>query len=276
MKILLAGCGDLGQRTAQQLQALGHSVLALSRHRPSLIGLDWFGADLTQPDSLLNLQSQSIQQICYCVAPQQRSSDSYRQLYYQGLQNLMQQLPGIPLVFVSSTSVYGDLTGDVDEHSPLPNIEGPAFWLQQAEQQVLAAQGSVLRLAGIYGPGRYQLLQQIRQGGTYPEHSGYGNRIHIEDAARLLAALCLKPKPRPVYLGVDQDPAPMSQVERHLRAQFETMGIECQPAQQPLKARQHRRCRSRYPDELPPLRYPSYVEGYQALLAGYQDWLKQG
>lgn len=275
MKILLAGCGDLGVRTGQRLQALGHQVLALSR-TPKAAPFDWFAADLTDLVSLQPLQPLQPDVVCHLATPGGRSLEQYQATYYQGLKHLLELWPSSRPVFISSTSVYGELTGEVDETTPLPELTSPAHWLQQTERLAWQHRGHVLRLAGLYGPGRYQLLEQIRRGAQYPaEPASYGNRIQIDDAAALTAALCLHPTPRPLYLGVDDCPAAMAQTAAELRQLLARAGIELLPLQPAARSRQNRRCRSRYRDELGVrLAFPDYLTGYRALVDDYQDWLK--
>src|SRR5690606_39284431 len=56
-KVLIAGCGDLGYRSALRLLAQGHEVWGLRRHPPSDdgSGLHWMAADMTRPDTLAEL-----------------------------------------------------------------------------------------------------------------------------------------------------------------------------------------------------------------------------
>jgi len=91
---------------------------------------------------------------------------------------------GVPMVYVSSTSVYAESEGGwVDEKSPLGNDER-ATAMVQAEEKTIASGGSVLRCAGLYGPDRE--LRNRREG---PER--WLNVVHVEDAARA-AAIALR------------------------------------------------------------------------------------
>src|SRR5690606_3772890 len=80
---------------------------------------------------------------------------------------------------------------------------------------------SVVRLGGIYGPGRTRLIEQVRNGLHVPDQPvQYTNRIHRDDAAGLLAHLLLQADKRellaPCYLGVDDEPAPLHEVAQWL------------------------------------------------------------
>jgi nucleoside-diphosphate-sugar epimerase len=71
----------------------------------------------------------------------------------------------------------------------------------------------VLRLGGIYGPGRDRTVRRVRSGeAECPPRGVYGNRIHRDDAARALRHLLTLPDPESVYLGVDRDPAELREV----------------------------------------------------------------
>jgi nucleoside-diphosphate-sugar epimerase len=98
------------------------------------------------------------------------------------------------VIYISSVGVYGPSDGDwVDESTPCePHREGGKASL--AAEQVLAGhalgrRGLILRLAGIYGPGRIPLAEKIRKGEPLPvSPEGYLNLIHVDDAARVVLA----------------------------------------------------------------------------------------
>ena len=83
------------------------------------------------------------------------------------------------LVYTSSTSVYSQGGGvQVDETVPATGASERAQLLLDAEARLKSNAGAcarwfVLRLAGIYGPGRHHLLEQVRAGevsGTAEHH----------------------------------------------------------------------------------------------------------
>jgi nucleoside-diphosphate-sugar epimerase len=98
----------------------------------------------------------------------------------------------------------------------------------------------------------------------------YGNRIHVDDAAGLLAFL-LQADARGValddcYLGVDDEPAPLHEVVAWLREQ---LGVSHWAEQATVRRAGSKRCsnaRARALGWVP--QYPSYREGYRAILAG--------
>ena len=72
----------------------------------------------------------------------------------------------------------------------------------------------MLRLAGLYGPGRDGLFERLRTGQARVPHEPpfWANRIHVEDAAAAIAHLLALPDPAPLYLGVDDTPLPLDQL----------------------------------------------------------------
>src|SRR5437588_65093 len=96
------------------------------------------------------------------AAAAKRDDQSYREVYGNGAANLIASFPRARLIFTSSTSVYAQRDGSwVSEESPAEPLTERGKILRQAENNVLDHGGVVLRLAGIYGPGRSFLLRSI-------------------------------------------------------------------------------------------------------------------
>lgn len=220
-RILLAGCGDLGLRVAAHLLAQGDEVWALRRTPPlrSVPGLRWLGADLTQPHTLGGLPA-GITRAVYLPAPDARDKTVYRALFVDGLRHLLETLDAQALkqvLLVSSSAVYGEHDGDwVGEDTPPAPLGFNGTLLLEAEQW-LAAQAVlsiVLRVAGLYGPGRTQLVERLRAGvqRVPREAPHWANRIHVDDAASAIVHLLRLPAPLPLYLGVDDTPLPLDEL----------------------------------------------------------------
>ncbi|WP_130617720.1 NAD-dependent epimerase/dehydratase family protein [Dyella amyloliquefaciens] len=225
-RVLIAGCGDVGLRVAHRLLARGDEVWAL-RRRGTLdgSGIHWLQGDLTQPATLRALPER-IEQLVYLPAPDARDGQVYRALFVDGLRHLLDVLdPGMlqRVLLVSSSAIYGE-HGEawVDEETPAdpPGFNGEV--LLEAERW-LAAQpvaSVVLRLAGLYGPDRLQLIERLRAGGVRVprQHVHWANRIHVDDAAGAIAHLLAMKDPMPLYLGVDNTPLPLDVLYDHLAA----------------------------------------------------------
>lgn len=207
---LIAGAGDVGVRAGLRLAAAGWRVTGIRRGGTLPDPIAVHRGDLTRPATLSGLPG-DIDLVLYLPAPGTRDEATYRALFVDGPAALLAALPRPPrrLVFVSSTAVYGDAAGDwVDERTP-PRPEGfNGEVLLEAEQALarLPVASVVLRLAGLYGPGRDWLLSRVRAGeGCRPDF--WTNRIHVDDAARLLVHLAGMEAPDAVYVGVDDEPA---------------------------------------------------------------------
>ncbi len=217
--VLIAGFGDVGRRLAALRVARGNEVLGLRRRDvPACDGVRAVRADLATGEGLSRLPRQ-VEAIIFCAAPDQRDEPSYRRLYVDGLRRLMDVVDAPRCIFVSSTAVYGEDAGEwVDEATPAipPKFNGQVLL---AAEQVLApmAGGCVLRLSGLYGPGREALLRRARSG--EPAARRWTNRIHVEDAALALSHLLDLPDAGLLYLGNDDRPALEADVIAWVREQ---------------------------------------------------------
>lgn len=233
--VVIVGCGDLGSAVAQLLQSAQLSVLGLRRHappQPALAGASFLyaSADITQPASLAIIAQTQAKILLYCVAATEQSDANYYQQYVLGLQHciqLCQQMAQPPLMmFVSSTRMYGqDSQQALDETSPPLNADFGGQRLLQAEQLLQHyPHAMVLRLTGIYGPGRNRLLQWAANPALWPAENKWTNRIHRDDAAGFIVHLMqayLQGKPvQSMYIVSDDEPAPMHQVLAYFATQL--------------------------------------------------------
>lgn len=270
-RILLAGCGDLGQRVAQHLLARGDEVFALRRRPPENEGgVQWLRGDLADPAGLRGLP-RGVTRLAYLPAPSARDEAAYRAVFLAGLRHLLDALDGTALrrvLFVSSSAVYGDHDGAwVDEDTPPdpPGFNGRV--LLEAERWLARQAPAVtLRLAGLYGPGRLQLLERLRAGQAPAPRAvpHWANRIHIDDAAAAVAHLLDLPGAQPLYLGVDDTPLPLDVLYDHLA---DLLGAPPPPeglAPQGVGSKRLSNARLRASGFTP--RWPDARAGYAALL----------
>lgn len=200
-KVLIVGCGDLGAALAQRLNQEGFSVIGLRRHLPAHPTFTYVQADVAQPDSLKILQDINPEIVVYCVAANAQTDESYRTHYVEGLRHVLDALKKVTglkhIFFVSSTRVYGQNAGEfLDEATtPLPADFGGQRLLEAEQLLLNAAQtqsnwkATILRLTGIYGPGRIYMLRLAASPSEWPNHNVWTNRIHRVDAAAFIAHL---------------------------------------------------------------------------------------
>jgi electron-transferring-flavoprotein dehydrogenase len=261
--VIVAGAGDVGGRLAALRIGVGDDVIALRRRdAPAGAGVRPHRADLATGAGLSTLPRQAVA-IVFCAAPDQRDEAAYRALYHDGLRRLLDAVEAPRIVFVSSTAVYAQDAGEwVDEGTPaLP----PAFngrVLLDAER-VLAPLpgGTVLRLSGLYGPGREHLLRRAREGEAAQPR--WTNRIHVQDAAAALSHLLDQRNPQPLYLGNDDQPALEAEVLAWMRQAEGLPPVAA--AGGPVRGRRVRNARLRASGWQP--EHEDYRSGYAGLLA---------
>jgi nucleoside-diphosphate-sugar epimerase len=278
--VLIAGCGDVGGRLATQLLAAGWEVHGLRRDVSRLpAGVIGVAGDLFNKECPATWPIGAVDYLVYCAAATDHDEAGYRAAYVQGLEHVLEWLGDygqVPnrLLFVSSSSVYGQQEGEwVDESSPAVAAGYSGRVMLEAEQLALKSgiPASVVRLTGIYGPGREWLLTQVRRGyRVVVEPPLYANRIHADDAAGLMA--CLLEADRrgvaldDVYIGVDDEPAALADVVGWLR---EYLGVTEWADNDSVRRTGSKRCsnaRARALGWTP--KYPSFREGYAAILEG--------
>ena len=183
--------------------------------------------------------------------------------------------------YLSTTGVYGDHQGGwVDEATPLTPSSARGEYRVRAEGQWRATglPVHIFRLAGIYGPGRGP-FEKVRDGSARRiiKEGQVFSRTHVQDIAQVLMASINRPNPGAAYNVCDDDPAPPEDVlshAAHLLGLPEPPAVRFEEADLSPMARsfysESKRVRNdRIKAELGvQLRYPSYREGLEALLAG--------
>lgn len=276
----------MGSALARRLVADGHTVYGLRRNvsalPPGVLGV---AADLGDPATLAGLPA--VDALVYAAAADGRTRESYELAYVRGVENVLAALDAETLVrgvLTSSTAVYAQEDGStVDEESPTEPTGFSGELLLESERlwgERLGARGVVLRLAGIYGPGRTRLVRTVADGSAASAEPRFTNRIHLADCAGALAHLLHLEAPEPLYLGVDHDPAAMRDVTAFIAARI---GVPWPPPRAPEPASSaeparstrraegnNKRCsnarllRSGYRFEV-----PTFREGYPAICDEY-------
>ncbi|MFF1384572.1 SDR family oxidoreductase [Arthrobacter sp. NPDC058288] len=296
MTVLMAGCGDLGTEAGLRFAAAGHRVVGWRRSPAKLPpAIEGVVADLTVPP--LPPVPADTTAVVIAVAAGSPTEAAYRAAYVDGLSNVLDALerdrehdgaaspsPLRRVVFVSSTAVYGDADGGWVDESTTPAPGGfSGRIIREAEDLLhrrLLGTGItpvVLRLGGIYGPGRTRLIDQVRSGAaTAPAEPRYTNRIHRDDAAAAIVHLCtMTAEPGPVYLGVDNDPAELGEVQRFLadelglpRPSSDVSGGGGSAGGEPSRGGNKRCSNALLRSTGFEFAYPTFREGYRAILAG--------
>ncbi|RAM38430.1 SDR family oxidoreductase [Arthrobacter globiformis] len=280
MTILLAGCGDLGTEAGLRFAAAGHRVVGW-RRSPDKLPAEIEGVAANLSTAELPPVPADTTAVVIAVAANAPTEEAYRNAYVNGVAHVLDALErdGVAperVLFVSSTAVHGDAGGGwIDENTaPAPGGFSGRI-VREAEELLLkrldgtATSPIVLRLGGIYGPGRTRLIDQVRTGAAViPDQPRYTNRIHRDDAAGAIVHLLSTPDaPSPVYLGVDDDPAELGDVLRFLASE---LGLGVPPTGDVGDARGgNKRCSNAQLRKTGfAFTYPTFREGYRDILAG--------
>jgi nucleoside-diphosphate-sugar epimerase len=200
MTLLILGYGYLGRRVAQLADQRYREILAVVRDaakvRPLVgSGVTPVAADLDHIEFLATLPTAGAAVLYLAPPPETGRSDPRMERFCRSARGAKRPAK---VVYVSTTGVYGDCGGAwIDESAPTrPGTD--RAWRRLAAEQALIRWGRqeqvpvvILRVAGIYGPGRLP-LEALRAGRPVllPADAPWTNRIHVDDLARVcLAAL---------------------------------------------------------------------------------------
>ncbi len=186
MRIAVLGAGYVGSALARAAAQRGDTVFAVRRSAaPPSSSIHWLAGDLSS-GGIVGIPAE-LDAIVLSVAPS-GAGDAYETTYPPAARfavALAQSTGATSVVYTSSTGVYGGRDGEVVTEASPRNGAGPGnAALMQAEDFVLAAHiahATVLRVAGIYGPGRDPRArmsnpQQLPQRGAY-----WSNLAHRDD-----------------------------------------------------------------------------------------------
>ena len=271
-KVLIAGCGDVGNALANRLLAGGCEVWGV-RRRVNLLasGVTPWRIDL-QNANTFGSPPAAFDYLFYTASADRRDEEHYRSIYVHALRDLLSALrtAGCPLrrvFFTSSTAVYGQSRGQwVDERSTTAPSGFNGRVLLEAESVVRdgAESGITVRLSGIYGPGRTRLVRKVWDGQAKANGS-WTNRIHVEDCAGALHHLMRLRDPSNLYLGSDDEPAITADVVRWLSAELD---VAEPPVEQVLRL--NKRCRNdRLCDSGYRFQYPTFRDGYRDIVRDF-------
>jgi len=229
MRVLIVGCGYVGLPLGKELARQGHAVFGLRRSTLSeselkAAGIKPLSADITQPETLAGLP-RDFDWVVNCAASGGGGAEDYRKIYLEGNRHLIAWLADAPpkkFVYTSSTSVYGQNDGSVvTEQSPVEPEASTSKVLVETEQLLLDAAGGsrerspcqdfpaiLLRVAGIYGPGRGHWFKSFLRGEARVEGDGsrWLNMIHRDDLIGVIIAGLRDAKSGEIFNVADNEP----------------------------------------------------------------------
>ncbi len=204
--ILIAGAGSLGLEFARLRASPASQVLALRRsEKPDPPYCHFVAADLISGAGLEALPSQ-VDLLLFCPSPDRREPRAYEQIFIDGLNRLRDKVQAKRSLFVSSTAVYGEDSGQwVDELcAENPNAFNGEILLRAESNVLLDSATTVARLSGLVKSANGRILQKAC--GSEPGTRRWTNRIHVLDAALALSHLADLSAFEPVYCVSDNRP----------------------------------------------------------------------
>lgn len=242
--VLIVGCGDIGRRVAALCQADGQSLTGLVQSAASAACVQAAGirprqADLDAPATLKTARYAG--QRIYYFAPPPAEGDTDPRMANFLASIAADDLPQ-RIVYISTTGVYGDCGGAWITEAQSVNPRTPRGKRRlDAENSLRAWQARtgvpvvILRVPGIYGPGRLP-LERLRKAlpVLHEAEAPYSNRIHAEDLARVCLAAMQRGTPGAVYNVADNQPTTMSHYFNQIA---DALGLPRPPAVSMAEAR---------------------------------------
>jgi nucleoside-diphosphate-sugar epimerase len=287
MAKLIFGCGYLGLRVARLWIGQGDTVYALTRSAEKAKMLEAKGVRTIVGDLLETVSltlPDEVSTVLFAVGYDKRSDASIHDVYAGGVQRAVDCLPnGVDrFIYVSTTGVYGNVSGEeVDEETPCQPVRAGGIASRVAEQILDASKfqsrAVILRMAGLYGPGRIPRSADLAAGRPIDAPAqGWLNLIHVDDAAQIVRlAEQRAPLPR-TYVVSDGQPVVRAEyyaeLARLLSAPSPTFADPPVASPAAARAASDKRIvpRRMFAELLPNLKYPSYREGLAAIVHSQQ------
>lgn len=227
-RLLIAGCGYLGQAVADLFvangwQVEGWTMSAESARQLSTKSFPVRAIDISNKNQV-RAQCENFDGLIHAASTRGGDANSYRNVYLNGARNLVDSFRKGKMLFVSSTSVYAQAAGEwvTEESAAEPKTETGKI-LRESEDLVLSKNGIVTRLGGIYGPNRSALLKRFVNNDAIPspDDDRFVNAIHRDDAAAAIELLLgRKESEGEIYNVVDNEPQLLSECYRWLAARM--------------------------------------------------------
>ncbi|MBD3276028.1 MAG: NAD-dependent epimerase/dehydratase family protein [Candidatus Marinimicrobia bacterium] len=234
--ILIIGCGDIGARTAQLWQDEQMPVTGVVRSDSSQQDLANMGINTVQFDLDKNEDFDRLpvkNSLIYYLAPPPRSGHVDPRIR-RFLDHVQPDAHPVRLIYMSTSGVYGDVQGGrvTESTPPAPDSERGKRRLdaETAVRDWTEKTGTdhiILRVPGIYGPGRIRVEKVINHEPVLREEDApYSNRIHADDLARICVAAAKKGKPGAIYNTSDGNP---SSITRYYQTIAKLLGEDPPP-----------------------------------------------
>ena len=224
-RILIAGCGYVGEATADLFHSAGWNVEGWVHSKESASRLSAkpypiHAIDIAQRGDVVK-RAGAFDAVIHCASSRGGDVEAYRQIYLKGARHLLETFPKAKILFTSSTSVYAQRDGSwVTEASETKPIGETSRMLLEVEGLILEKGGIVVRLAGIYGPQRSALLNKFLNGTATidPNNDRFVNQAHRDDIALALFLLLNRASQEStqIYNVVDDQPLLQSACYRWL------------------------------------------------------------
>jgi len=265
--VVVLGCGFVGTEVARRARGAGTPVFATTRDpdraaRLAAMGVDTHCAPALSP-AVVREHVGAGAHVLIAFPP-----DGHTDAAVAGA------LVSAPrLVYLSSTAVYGDVRGRIDERTAANPSDGIGRARLEAERIWLGRGATIVRAAGIYGPRRG--LHRRLLDGTFRVWRGGSNvvsRIHVGDLAAMVLGLFEAAEPlvrAATFLAADDAPVPQIEAVRWLCARLglplpEESSSEVAASLRHDRAVDNARIKSALSMKLA---FPSYREGFEACLA---------
>ena len=243
-RILIAGCGYVGEATADLFYSAGWNVEGWVHSKKSATRLSVKPYSIHVMDisrrGEVGKHSGLFDAVIHCASSRGGDAEAYRQIYLNGARFLLESFPKAKILFTSSTSVYDQRDGSwVTEESETKPFRETGQILLETEKLILHKGGIVARLAGIYGPRRSALLSKFLNGTAIsdPNDDRFVNQVHRDDIASALFLLLNRKThdSAEIYNVVDDQPILRSECCRWLSHKLNRFLPSIRRSEQPRK-----------------------------------------